>query len=186
MVTPEAAPEPVALPSSPDWPAEPEAETSADSGDFGAPPVNLADSGQDLPAAPAPSGGETVLLDTPILEPPAETLAEPEPAPAWEAPAHEPSSPEPIAPAASEAMPGAMEGTPGAMGATPAALSPALEAQLTENLEKMAWDAFGDLAERIVKDAVERIERVAWEVIPKMAETLVREEIRKMKDGEES
>lgn len=64
----------------------------------------------------------------------------------------------------------------------PAALSPMMEKQLREGIEKLAWDAFGDLAEKIVKDAVDRIEQVAWEVIPKMAETLVREEIRKMKD----
>ncbi len=67
---------------------------------------------------------------------------------------------------------------------TPPALSPMLEQQVHDAVEKMAWDAFGDLAEQIVKDAVERIERVAWEVIPQMTETLIREEIRKLK-GEE-
>lgn len=64
---------------------------------------------------------------------------------------------------------------------TPEALSPMLERQVRDAVEKMAWDAFGDLAEQIVKDAVERIERVAWEVIPQMTETLIREEIRKLK-----
>jgi hypothetical protein len=48
-------------------------------------------------------------------------------------------------------------------------------------LEKMAWEAFGPLTERLVRDAVDRIERVAWEVIPQLAETLIREEIRKLK-----
>ncbi|MBW2243739.1 MAG: response regulator [Deltaproteobacteria bacterium] len=66
--------------------------------------------------------------------------------------------------------------------ATPPALSPMLEQQVHDAVEKMAWDAFGDLAERIIKDAVERIEKVAWEVIPQMTETLIQEEIRKLKN----
>ena len=53
-----------------------------------------------------------------------------------------------------------------------------------ETLEKMAWEAFGDLSERIVREAVQRVEQVAWDVIPRLAETLIREEIRKLK-GEE-
>jgi CheY-like chemotaxis protein len=64
------------------------------------------------------------------------------------------------------------------------ALSPALQEQVHATLEKMAWEAFGDLSERIVREAVERIEQVAWDVMPRLAETLIREEIRKLK-GEE-
>ncbi|MDJ0785844.1 MAG: response regulator [Myxococcota bacterium] len=56
-----------------------------------------------------------------------------------------------------------------------------LRGRLHETLERMAWDAFGDVTERIVSEAVERIEKVAWEVIPQMAETLIREEIKRMK-----
>jgi CheY-like chemotaxis protein len=66
----------------------------------------------------------------------------------------------------------------------PAELSPELRGQLHETLEKVAWEAFGDLSERIVREAVQRVEQVAWDVIPRLAETLIREEIRKLK-GEE-
>ena len=61
-------------------------------------------------------------------------------------------------------------------------LSPLAREQLHDALEKVAWEAFGDVTERIVKEALERIERVAWEVIPQMAEALIQEEIRKLKD----
>ena len=57
--------------------------------------------------------------------------------------------------------------------------------ELHDALEKVAWEAFGDVTERIVKDAVARIEQVAWEVIPQMAESLIREEIRRLKSGED-
>ena len=49
-------------------------------------------------------------------------------------------------------------------------------------LEKVAWEAFGSVAENLVKEAIERIEKIAWEVVPQLAETLVQEEIRRMKE----
>ena len=64
-------------------------------------------------------------------------------------------------------------------------LSPLIREQLHHSLERIAWDAFSDVTEQIVKEALERIERVAWEVIPQMAEALIREEIRKLTDEEE-
>lgn len=57
--------------------------------------------------------------------------------------------------------------------------------ELRNMLEKMAWEAFGDVTDRIVRETVQRVEQIAWEVIPKMAETLIREEIRKLKEGDE-
>lgn len=60
-------------------------------------------------------------------------------------------------------------------------LSPMMEQQIQETLEKVAWEAFSDLSESIVKQVMDRVEKIAWEVIPEMAETLVREEIRQMK-----
>lgn len=56
----------------------------------------------------------------------------------------------------------------------------ALRGELREHLEKVAWEAFGDLSERIVRETVARVEAVAWEVIPQMAEALIQEEIRKL------
>ena len=58
---------------------------------------------------------------------------------------------------------------------------PALRQELTAQLEKIAWEAFGDLAETLVRQTVARVEAIAWEVIPQMAESLIREEIRKLK-----
>jgi len=64
-------------------------------------------------------------------------------------------------------------------------LSPLARGQLHDALEKIAWEAFSDATEQIVKQALERIERVAWEVIPQMAEALIREEIRRLKGEDE-
>ncbi|MCC6641821.1 MAG: response regulator [Deltaproteobacteria bacterium] len=64
-------------------------------------------------------------------------------------------------------------------------LSPVMRERLHDTLEKVAWEAFADLSDTIVRQALERIERIAWEVIPQMAEQLVREEIRRMKDDGE-
>jgi CheY-like chemotaxis protein len=60
-------------------------------------------------------------------------------------------------------------------------LGPLLRDQLHDTLEKIAWEAFGEVAEAIVKQTLERVEQVAWEVIPQMAEALIQEEIRKLK-----
>jgi CheY-like chemotaxis protein len=57
--------------------------------------------------------------------------------------------------------------------------------ELRNMLEKMAWEAFGDVTDRIVRETVQRVEQIAWEVIPKMAEALIREEIRKLKESDE-
>ena len=64
-------------------------------------------------------------------------------------------------------------------------MSPVMEQQIKETLEKVAWEAFSDLSESIVKQVMGRVEQIAWEVIPEMAETLVREEIRRMKGDDE-
>ena len=53
-------------------------------------------------------------------------------------------------------------------------------------LEKVAWDAFGPITEKIVREALAQIEQAAWEVVPKLAETLIQEEIRRLKGGSSS
>jgi hypothetical protein len=60
-------------------------------------------------------------------------------------------------------------------------VAPELRAQLHETLERVAWEAFGQVTEKIVAQAVERVEAITWEVVPKLAETLILEEIRKLK-----
>ena len=98
------------------------------------------------------------------------------PAPATPSPASQATSPAAFPVSSSAASPSA--------NAAVAHMSPILQQQVQETLEKVAWEAFSDLSETIVKQVIERVERIAWEVIPQMAETLVREEIRKLK-GEE-
>ena len=105
--------------------------------------------------------GQALDADDPFAPEPA--LAEPELAEPWEEASFE--APEP-------AMPGMSGGAPG------------LErAELRDMIEKIAWDAFAPVTEKIVREVVARIEQVAWEVVPKLAETLIQEEIRKLKDG---
>jgi hypothetical protein len=65
-------------------------------------------------------------------------------------------------------------------------LSPAMREELRDTLEKIAWDAFGQVTEKVVREAIERIERAAWEVVPKLAETLIQEEIRRLKGGNDA
>jgi hypothetical protein len=57
--------------------------------------------------------------------------------------------------------------------------------RIHDTLEKVAWEAFSDLSDTIVRQVLERFEAIAWEVIPQMAEALVREEIRRLKGEEE-
>jgi hypothetical protein len=64
-------------------------------------------------------------------------------------------------------------------------VSPLVRERLHDSLEKIAWEAFADLPEQIVRQAVAKIEEIAWEVIPQMAEALIRDEIRRLKgEGE--
>lgn len=113
-----------------------------------------------------PNPGEASIPPAAPFEEPPAGATRPDPAP----PAPEPSS---------------ASAPPPAPGAHAPALSPAVRAELHATLEKQAWEALGDVSERIVREAVERIEAVAWEVIPQMAEVLIREEIRRLK-GEDT
>ena len=79
--------------------------------------------------------------------------------------------------------PGDRVTTPAAFRAPAAEPTPEFQARIHDTLEKIVWEAFGDVTEKIVSQALERIEKIAWEVIPQLAETLVREEIRRMKGG---
>jgi len=62
-------------------------------------------------------------------------------------------------------------------------LTPMMRERIHETLEKVAWEAFSDVSDTLVKQVLARVEAIAWEVIPKMAETLIEEEIRRMKEG---
>jgi CheY-like chemotaxis protein len=64
-------------------------------------------------------------------------------------------------------------------------LEPILRERIHDTLEKIAWEAFADLSNTVVRQALERIESIAWEVIPQLAEALIREEIRKLRSEQE-
>jgi CheY-like chemotaxis protein len=96
---------------------------------------------------------------------PESALAEPALAEPWEEASFE-------APAAPEAPMPAV-----------AAASEVGRAELHDMLEKIAWDSFAPVTEKIVREAIAKIEQVVWEVVPKLAETLIQEEIRKLKGG---
>ena len=60
-------------------------------------------------------------------------------------------------------------------------LSPVMRDCIHEALEKVAWEAFADLSDTIVRQVLQRVESVVWEIVPQMAEALIQEEIRRMK-----
>ena len=61
-----------------------------------------------------------------------------------------------------------------------------LRERLHETLEKVAWEAFADISDTIVRQVIEKFESIAWEVIPQMTETMIQDEIRRMKGEDES
>ena len=64
------------------------------------------------------------------------------------------------------------------------ALSKEVQTQIHEKVEKVAWEAFGNLSEQVVQEVVARIEAIAWEVIPQLTEQLVRDEIKLLRESE--
>ena len=146
----------------------------------------------ETPVAPAAPPGSELTTD-PFDEPPVADLATTDPLPD----SHEdlPPIPEPMVPRFADPVPppvppaavtnAAPVAVPVAGAARPPGLSEPIQKQLQETLEKIVWEAFGDVTERIVRDVIERVEAVAWEVIPQMTETLIREEIRRLQDDSE-
>jgi CheY-like chemotaxis protein len=64
-------------------------------------------------------------------------------------------------------------------------ISPIMRDRIHETLEKVAWEAFADLSDTIVRQVVQKVEQIAWEVVPQMAESLIQEEIRRLKGDSE-
>lgn len=71
---------------------------------------------------------------------------------------------------------------PNASDALLEALPAAVRERLHDTLEKVAWEAFSDLSDQVVRQVLERVEAIAWEVIPQLTETMIRDEIRRLKD----
>ena len=63
-------------------------------------------------------------------------------------------------------------------------VSPVMRDRIHETLEKVAWEAFADVSDSIVRQVMQRVESIVWEVVPQMAETLIQEEIRRMKGND--
>ena len=110
------------------------------------------------PTPPAPAKSDTPPLD---LSP----QSDPEPAPSAPVP-----DPEASAAGSKDTRP---------------TITPEMSDRINDTLEKVAWEAFSDLSDDIVRQLMKRVEQIAWEVIPQMAETLIRDEIRRMKGEEE-
>jgi CheY-like chemotaxis protein len=89
----------------------------------------------------------------------------------------------PAAPATSEVMAANVDPDPasGPTAGTGPDLSPMMRDRIHETLEKIAWEAFADVSDSIVRQVLERVESIVWEVVPQMAEALIQEEIRRMK-----
>jgi CheY-like chemotaxis protein len=94
-------------------------------------------------------------------------------------PAFEP--PPPVATPADEARPLPDE-TAARADSVLAEIAPSLRESIHDTLEKIAWESFGDVTEKVVDEIVDLVEKIAWEVIPQLTETLIKEEIRRMKD----
>ena len=63
-----------------------------------------------------------------------------------------------------------------------AAQTPALDRDaISSAVEKVAWEAFGNLSEQLVREVVKKVESIAWEVVPQLAERMIEEEIDKIK-----
>ena len=159
--------------------------------------VSSSDLGDALAAgpdrAPAPAPAPEVAATTPFAVEPPLVDAQPEVEEAPGAAFSPTSGSEPLPPSAAPTGDEGLFGSPvetpeppaPSLGASEARdLAPALHGQLHDTLEKIAWEAFGDVAERLVKDALVRVEQIAWEVIPQLAEALIQEEIRKLKNEE--
>jgi hypothetical protein len=65
------------------------------------------------------------------------------------------------------------------------ALPAELQERMHATLERIAWEAMGDLSERVIKETLGRIESIAWEVIPQMAETMIREELERIASSDD-
>ena len=105
----------------------------------------------------------------------------------------EPVSPAPLVPPrrpepASEARPRAPQAPAPSRAPARPAPAPAVVIdtdKVNDAIEKLAWEAFGPLAETIVREVVKQVETIAWETIPQIAERLVQEEIARLKKNEE-
>jgi CheY-like chemotaxis protein len=138
---------------------------SHDAGD----PLDFGFEPEEVPASSSASVRDTEAVEAPFDDP-SDDLFEND------------LAPEPLAAPPPLPQPAATRSEPAPAGSS--AHLEVLRGELRQHLEKVAWEAFGDLSERIVRETVARVEAVAWEVIPQMAEALIKEEIRKIQ-GEE-
>ena len=141
---------------------------------------------EDAEAAEGPSELDlelagALVTEDPVREAPLETTG-PRPLEPGTATEFDVSSSDLGDPLAAPSAPRVAPAAPPLHAAPPSEAAAGLRGELSAQLEKIAWEAFGDLAETLVRQTVARVEAIAWEVIPQMAESLIREEIRKLKE----
>ena len=145
-----------------------------------------ADADDALDVAPMPELESSDMNDLPDatrvvdVAPPMESVSE---AIAVEALDEPSAAPPPMPPPATHAERGDAAAR---VDAVLAKISPELRETMHDTLEKIAWEAFGDVTETIVREVVDRVEKVAWEVVPQLTETLIKAEIQRLKGDSES
>ena len=88
------------------------------------------------------------------------------------------STPPPPAPVRSPAV------SPASSTSTAPEMTAEMSDRINDTLEKVAWEAFSDLSDDIVRQLMKRVEQIVWEVVPQLAETLIRDEIRRLQGDE--
>ena len=88
------------------------------------------------------------------------------------------STPPPPAPVRSPAV------NPASSTSTAPEMTAEMSDRINDTLEKVAWEAFSDLSDDIVRQLMKRVEQIVWEVVPQLAETLIRDEIRRLQGDE--
>lgn len=85
---------------------------------------------------------------------------------------------EPLDASPYDAAPPIRSGAPG----TSAGSVPTIDREsVSSAVEKVAWEAFGNLSEQLVREVVKKVEAIAWEVVPQLAERMIQDEIEKLK-----
>ena len=121
------------------------------------------------PVEPASEPLEALLAEAVASE--RERTGEPQPAP----PASDPELAVIAAPASAGALASAAD-APSLDGA------PSVDGDAVKKaVERIAWEALGDLSEHLVREVVAKVEAIAWEVVPEMAERILGEEIERLK-----
>jgi CheY-like chemotaxis protein len=163
MAEPPTRPDPVRVPM-PGAPSEAiDPFRAAPSGPSAADPATFADFGEIAGPPVTMPEPEPDVLDAPEVLPEAEPID-------ITPPSHPFGAPSVVDAVRAEDGPGS------------AAQAPKIDQEaISSAVEKVAWEAFGNLSEQLVREIVKKVEGIAWEVVPQLAERMLQEEIEKLK-----